>query len=295
MRKLKSSGFAIVEVLLILVLIGTIGGVGWYVWHSKQLSDSSLNNASQNNLASLPAIKTFDDCQKAKGSKLQETYPEVCVTTSGKSFTNPDQQAVPKATTKGSKTFKSNGYVTYVNYDYSFSFKYPQSWVLTEKLEDAGRGGLEGNIYVTSPSGTKVHFGPDFGGKGGDCVDDQANDAHTTRTCTTRKIYSVEKLVNQKKQSIYLVQASDTAPSRDDGKTNYFIYLDSGNGTPKVGSILGAFIGTYDDVSVSGSNKFFYLTVYVEGKDDSKNNAKNFFNSNEVQEALPVLRSFNFI
>jgi hypothetical protein len=39
-------GFAVLESLLILVIIAIIGGTGYYVWHSKQQTDKSLNDAS---------------------------------------------------------------------------------------------------------------------------------------------------------------------------------------------------------------------------------------------------------
>lgn len=36
------------------------------------------------------AIHTFEECKKA-GNKVQESYPEVCVTDDGQSFVNPSQ------------------------------------------------------------------------------------------------------------------------------------------------------------------------------------------------------------
>jgi hypothetical protein len=52
----------------------------------------------------------------------------------------------------------------------SFAFQFPEDWTLTEDLKDIGRSTLEGDIVVTSPNGTKVHFGPNLGGKGGACL-----------------------------------------------------------------------------------------------------------------------------
>lgn len=183
---------------------------------------------------------------------------------------------------------------TYTSPQYGFSFKYPANWKLTTNLKDIGRGGPEGDIYVESPYGTKVHFGPNFGGKGGDCWDDQAN-ARTTRTCTTRNILSVSSLLNPGPQPIWLAHTSDTAPTDQGGKTTYLIYLSTyaydSQGkqiAPTTGSTLGAFLGTYDDVQLNKVS----LTVYVDGNDDSKNGSSAFFNSKEVTEATPVLESF---
>jgi hypothetical protein len=186
---------------------------------------------------------------------------------------------------------------TYTSPQYGFSFKYPANWKLTTSLKDLGRGGPEGDIYVQSPDGTKVHFGPNFGGKGGDCFDDQAN-TRTTRTCTTRDILSITSLPDPGSQPVWLVHASDTAPNDAGGKTSYFVYLSSGTQdpatekaeAPATGSTLGAFLGTYDDIEFNKAS----LTVYVEGADDSQNGDKAFFNTKEVTEATPVLESLRF-
>lgn len=179
---------------------------------------------------------------------------------------------------------------TYTSSDYKFSFNYPSSWKLATDLKDIGRGGPEGDITVTSPTGTIVHFGPNFGGKGGDCFDDQAN-ARTTRTCTTRTTIDVTTLPDSGAQPVYLVKASDTAPTSDGGRTTYFVYLSSGYDKPVLGSNLGVYLGTYDDVSINRPGSFVYLTVSVGGKDDPKDTSADFFSTHEVTEAMPVLES----
>ena len=37
----------------------------------------------------------FKECVAAAGSRIQETYPEVCVTEDGDRFVNPDQKVTP--------------------------------------------------------------------------------------------------------------------------------------------------------------------------------------------------------
>jgi len=52
MEKNNQKGFAILEGALILVIVGIIGFTGWFVWHSKQNTDKTLNdtsNSSQSN------------------------------------------------------------------------------------------------------------------------------------------------------------------------------------------------------------------------------------------------------
>jgi hypothetical protein len=42
----KQQGFAVLGALLIIVIIAAIVGTGWYVWNSKQETDSALNSTS---------------------------------------------------------------------------------------------------------------------------------------------------------------------------------------------------------------------------------------------------------
>lgn len=246
----NSAGFTVIEAILSIVVLASVGGVGYFVWH-----------------------------------RQHETKPTTAnVTTTSTQSSKPNSSTTQEVLTQ-----------TYTSPQYGFSFKYPANWKLTTNLKDMGRGGPEGDIYVESPDGIKVHFGPNFGGKGGDCWDDQAN-AHTTRTCTTRNILSVLSLPNPGPQPIWLIHASDTAPTDQGGKTTYFIYLStfaydsSGNHiTPTTGSTLGAFLGAYDDVQLNKVS----LTVYVDGKDDSQNGSSAFFKSSEITEATPILESFN--
>jgi len=180
----------------------------------------------------------------------------------------------------------------YKNNDFKFSFQYPSSWNLTEDISDQGRG-REGQVYVTSPNGTNVHFDPNFGGKGGDCADDQANDQRTTRTCETRVILSVEKLDSSTADNpVYFYKASFTDPTRDGGKTKFFIFIGNGKYAPTTtGSTLGILLGGYDAIEAPVGG----ITISVEGKDDNKNSSPDFFNTQEVKEATPVLKSFKLL
>jgi hypothetical protein len=89
----KQTGFAHIEALLLLIIAAIIVGTGLYVIHSKHQADKQLADASGTALA-VPSskVKNFADCKKSPGSKTLQTYPEVCVTKDGKSFTNPAQK-----------------------------------------------------------------------------------------------------------------------------------------------------------------------------------------------------------
>ncbi len=48
MKQTKQTGFAVVEGLLILVIIGLIGGIGFYVMNARSKSNKSLNSSANN-------------------------------------------------------------------------------------------------------------------------------------------------------------------------------------------------------------------------------------------------------
>jgi type II secretory pathway pseudopilin PulG len=89
--KKTQSGFSIIETLLVVVILGMLGFTGWFVWHAKQNTNKTLSetNAAQTTAPKVAAITTFAECKASAGSVMQETYPETCVTKSGKSFTGP--------------------------------------------------------------------------------------------------------------------------------------------------------------------------------------------------------------
>jgi Tfp pilus assembly protein PilV len=96
MHKIRGQqGFSAVEAILTIVVLGILGFTGWFVYHSQKSTDKSLNaanQAAQSSAAKIASIKTFADCKKAAGSKVQETSPETCVTKAGKSFTDTSVQ-----------------------------------------------------------------------------------------------------------------------------------------------------------------------------------------------------------
>jgi predicted negative regulator of RcsB-dependent stress response len=51
MKKSTGLGFSAVEGLLITIIIGILGGVGWYVWHANSQINKNLNAADSTKLA----------------------------------------------------------------------------------------------------------------------------------------------------------------------------------------------------------------------------------------------------
>ncbi len=95
----RQSGFSPVESLLVIVAVFIVAFTGWFVWHSvnntKKTNDQTVSDSSPPQ-SSGNRITTYDECTKASGSKIQETYPQICVTKDGKHFT--------QDTSEGSKT-----------------------------------------------------------------------------------------------------------------------------------------------------------------------------------------------
>jgi len=198
-----------------------------------------------------------------------------------------DQNTLKKADNKTQSANK-----VYKNTEYGFSFEYPTDWVLKEDLSDQGRNAMEGDVVVTSPSGTKVHFGPDQGGKGGDCIDPDTG-TNTTKTCSTFTYIKIEKLSSSSSENpVYFYQASLKDSDNKGGKTKYLIDIESRGTEPKLGSNVGAYIYPWDEIFITNKGS---VTVYVEGKDDDKNSSSEFFNTHEVLEATPVLKSFKLL
>jgi len=79
-------GFSVVEGLLILVILGMLGGVGYYVYEAQKDSDKSLSSASQTELQA-PTEKTTTTTET-------QTQPKAVFT--GTSFTQNEEDELTK-------------------------------------------------------------------------------------------------------------------------------------------------------------------------------------------------------
>lgn len=107
-------------VVAIILLIMAVGAVGYFVY--------------ENLIAKPPVIASYDDCTKAKGSVIQESFPPVCVTKGGQQFT---QEVSPIPTPD-----VTAGWKTYINQKFGFSIKYPTDY----SLHDDGPNYVEQQI-----------------------------------------------------------------------------------------------------------------------------------------------------
>jgi putative hemolysin len=120
MKKLSGqSGFTVVEGLLILLLVGIIGGTGYYVWHANKSANKNLSNANVSATTLTKdnkLVKTYADCMKRGGQeKLPENGHDVCVMPNGKKFTSPAQEKQHSYTTTTPDT--SGGYFVIKEWD----------------------------------------------------------------------------------------------------------------------------------------------------------------------------------
>ena len=84
--------------VLAVVVAAVVGFTVWFAYHSSQVADSTLKSANKvsSDIPKVPAITDFASCEKAGGSKTLQTYPEQCVTTSGKKYTDTPKYLVIK-------------------------------------------------------------------------------------------------------------------------------------------------------------------------------------------------------
>ncbi len=59
-KRLNSRGFTVVEVLLIVIIIGLVAGVGWWVY-SQQVNQTQPDTSQRNEESKQTEIKTYDD------------------------------------------------------------------------------------------------------------------------------------------------------------------------------------------------------------------------------------------
>lgn len=72
MKRLNNKGFAALEAVLIVVIVGLLAGVGYYVWHANKQTTDTLNAASKD-AAGSPA-KTSKKSTSAPSSVTTQQY-----------------------------------------------------------------------------------------------------------------------------------------------------------------------------------------------------------------------------
>jgi type II secretory pathway pseudopilin PulG len=73
MKKLEN-GFSVVEALLIVIIVGMLGSVGWYVWHANSQTNKDLDSAVKSSNNSADATKKSQDNKKVSMYAGWKTY-----------------------------------------------------------------------------------------------------------------------------------------------------------------------------------------------------------------------------
>jgi type II secretory pathway pseudopilin PulG len=198
MKKNKQHGFSVIEGLLILVIVGLLGFVGWYVWNSQNITD-----------------KLLDSSAKSSG---------VVVKTSKKKIAPPPSAADPTA-----------NWVTYTSKTGQYSLKYPSNWVAAKAPKgcDSSDGALlllggnsssvgtycadgdvAGQVYVYSAAGNYVS---------GSSLDTQRHPDLKTQSVT------VNGITGTKQTGTYKSLADDigSGPINGEVDTQYVFYANS--------------------------------------------------------------------
>lgn len=111
----NQSGFSPIEIIIIIVMIGLTGAVGWLVYDRQQKSEQSSQNPA--------TIDSFEECVAA-GNPVMESYPEQCAA-NGKTYVNPKQQLKDETA----------DWISYTDRSGKYSLKYPTNWVVANNLE----------------------------------------------------------------------------------------------------------------------------------------------------------------
>lgn len=93
MHKIRNpqTGFAHVGLVLLIVLVlGVVGGGGYYVWQRNHEKTQSADTSQSGKKSA--EITNYEECIKSEGSRIQESYPATCVTKDNQRFTQPIEQ-----------------------------------------------------------------------------------------------------------------------------------------------------------------------------------------------------------
>lgn len=102
----NQKGFSPVEVLLIIVVLGLVGGVGWYVWSQK---DTDKKSNSENSITTKASdVTNFYDCFDKVG-QFNPGKPQTCIYQDQtfnrpSEFTNEDVRNLEKVPTSAKQT-----------------------------------------------------------------------------------------------------------------------------------------------------------------------------------------------
>lgn len=110
-------------------------------------------------------VKTFNDCKRLRMNQVLETYPEQCITESGKKIIDSSQKVEDSNTaTTTMKQFTSR--------KHAITFTYPNTWNVSETVKDDQLNHYVSEVVVTNATGVPVAQLRTGGQYGGACAED---------------------------------------------------------------------------------------------------------------------------
>lgn len=183
MKKLNHRGFSLPHLLLFIVILGLIGGTGWYVYNSNKKANKSLDNASADTNLNL---------KKKAGDEKTEADPY-------------------------------EGWKTYTTKYEKMSFKYPSDLTLTDTStattnQDNVTPGMD-KIKLTSASGFEISIQTGLYGIGGGCEECTIDFADPVSVAGANYFINYVNPGTGKIRSITVSKTNDDFIGSIDGKT----------------------------------------------------------------------------
>lgn len=283
--KIKSQNGSAHVVIIVCLVLALTGALGWIFWQNFISKDEASKN-----------ITNYAECAADKNSKIQESYPEVCVTKDGKSFTNPDQKIEEDLTVDACTEHEK------------ICFTYPQSWAYSEESKqfDGGAGTVyrDENELVSADKKIKLSISTGIGQLGGLC--DPENASGYVQTVETRTVKVSFSNPDQNHTSdLYAVKV---IVNTDTGRFVPGVLLSNSKILTKIGRHERCTTGYTDlfhqkngsegySLMLFSSLPFFNLGAESSAKEpayDTYDEAKAALNSQALKEAFDIILSAHY-
>jgi hypothetical protein len=228
-KQLNTKGFGLVGILAVVVVVALVGFSGWLVWHKNH--EAKKTNSASNS--------------KSTGSKSP--------TTTGRGST--------------ATTDPYEGWKTYTDSQYHYSFKYPSNWSLT-----SGDTGDRVSANLVSPNGTVYVDYTNTFVKDGDKLDFFVSSVDDVASLPSVKVLG-GMFTSQNSPRYYVVDNSQTADL-------------------EVGAV-GQVVNTARFAEGSGNDAQF-VAHYSGTAYSSTEAAKAWFSTEDAKTSLLILKSLSY-
>lgn len=259
----SQKGSAHVAIIIVLVL-ALIGALGWIFWQNFATKTGKVSN--------------YKECTKAIDSKLQESYPEVCVTKDGQRFVNPDQKAEKSGAGASDKTtIKTKTLVMNTVFANGLSLEYPENWqishVKSANNAPAKVGAFNSDEYILTSPDSSIDLSikqASGGGLGGTC-DPENTPTFSSFSYEESKLWSVKSYADYVyfdsgkyfvAQGLADNERTKTIKAGDSlCKGGYLYYIDTGRKLDSTDAIV-----MFTGITKHGVNDMVTFTTYDSAK-----------------------------